>query len=144
MGKSTISTGPFSIAFCMFTRPGKCLFFQRVWGRDTAHPPMSMLHFIMSLMRKQCPERRDLGWPPWPMSPVFGVGGSCDGIPRSHRNRSPVFVVLLSHCHVFSFFFFSVCSLFTPLYFLHIPFIHSQTHSDLSGLVFQRGSTSVV
>ena len=22
MGKSTISTGPFSIAFCMFTRPG--------------------------------------------------------------------------------------------------------------------------
>lgn len=26
-------------------------------GRDTAHPPMSMLHFIMSLMRKQCPER---------------------------------------------------------------------------------------
>lgn len=26
-------------------------------GRDTAHPPMSMLHFIMGLMRKQCPER---------------------------------------------------------------------------------------
>ena len=25
MGKSTISTGPFSIAFCMFTRPGTCV-----------------------------------------------------------------------------------------------------------------------
>ena len=32
MGKSTISTGPFSIAFCMFTRPGKEFFLATRFG----------------------------------------------------------------------------------------------------------------
>ena len=36
MGKSTISTGPFSIAFCMFTRPGspKVAALKNIFGRQ--------------------------------------------------------------------------------------------------------------
>ena len=114
MGKSTISTGPFSIAFCMFTRPGKCLFFQSVRSRYSASAHVdAALHHEPDAKAMPCKERPGMA----AMADVtrfLGWGGVVDGIPRSHRNRSPVFVVLLSHCHVFSFFFFSVCSLFTP------------------------------
>jgi hypothetical protein len=53
MGKSTISTGPFSIAFCMFTRPGNYRFITIKSPFSYGFPMVFLLHGFLASMANE-------------------------------------------------------------------------------------------